>query len=212
MIWILPFFFSVAYAASFGGYYDSQCTTPISTTLGFTDVCTWSSNRYSGSWSLFLSKCSETQMTAVVYNASDYPTCQGVPNYSITITEECIKFENAYIRGLDFTCESNNNTYNVLAHFEPDCKDGGIPFSVQLGEGTCQSESFAPGLFNLDTQGGYSQPYYTMTVYNTTDGSCQDTKGIFETETFPAQCIPSLQPFQNISIDIYQAFPMYSSV
>lgn len=208
MFRFFPLFLSVASAAVFGGYYDSSCTTPIVNSLAFTDVCTWSANQYSGSWSLFLLNCSSTEMTAVVYNASDYPTCQGVPNYAIRVTEECTKFEDAYIKGLDFTCESQNNTYNVLAHFQSDCKDGGVPFSVQLGEETCQADSFAPGFLHWDTQGGYSNPFYTMTVYNTSDGSCQDEQTVFETESFPAQCVKPVKPFQGISVDIYQAFPV----
>jgi hypothetical protein len=147
-------------------------------------------------------------MTAIVYNASQYPTCQGVPNYATTITQDCAKFEDAYIKGQDFTCESQNNTYNIVAHFESDCKDGGVPFSVQLGEETCQGDSFAPGFLHWDTQGGYSQPYYSMTVYNTSDGSCQDERAVFQTESFPAQCVAPVKPFQNISVDIYQAFPV----
>lgn len=207
-MWILPLLFSAASAAVFGGYYDDACTTPIVNSLAFTDVCTWSANQYSGSWSLFLLNCSSSEMTAIVYNASQYPTCQGVPNYAITITEDCTKFEDAYIKGLDFTCESQNNTYNIVAHFESDCKDGGVPFSVQLGKETCQGDSFAPGFFHWDTEGGYSQPYYLMTVYNSSDGSCENKRAVFETESFPAQCVAPVKPFQNISVDIYQAFPV----
>lgn len=208
MLWLLPLLFTSAYAASFAAYYDSSCTVPITTAVAFTDVCTWSSNQYSGSWSLFLLNCTSSDMIAVVYNASDFPTCQGVPNYGIPITSECTQFQDSYIKGLDFTCESQNNVYNIVAHFESDCQDGGVPFSIQLGEGTCQGDSFAPGFLHWDTQGGYSNPYYTMTVYNTTNGSCQDKRAVFETKSFPAQCLPPTKPFYNLSVDIFEAFPI----
>jgi hypothetical protein len=207
MMWILPLLFTTATAASFGSYYDANCSVPITNALTFTDVCTWSSNQYSGSWSLFLESCSDKELNAVVFNASDAPTCVGVPVYKVKMTEECTKFEDAYVKALDFTCNSQNNTYNVLAHFQPDCKDGGVPFSVQLGEGTCQPGSFAPGFFNWDTQGSYSAPYYQMEVYNTTDGECKIPRASFQTESFPAACVPASNPFEVNAVDIYEAFP-----
>ena len=208
-MWFLPFFFAVASAATFGSYYDANCSTPITNTLAFTDACTWTSNQYNGAFSLYLKDCSEKQMKAVVFNASDAPTCVGTPVSEVTVTDKCVKLgDGGYLRGNDFTCESQNNTYNVLAHFQPDCKDGGLPFSVQLGEGTCQAGSFAPGFFNWDTEGAYSDPYYEMELYNTTNGTCQDERAVFQTHTFPAQCVKSNTGFQGIFVDIYQAFPV----
>lgn len=209
---LFPFFlgfFGLTNAASFGSYYDANCTLPITNVLAFSDVCTWSSNQYSGSFALYLSNCSKDAMRATVYNASDAPTCQGsLPDYEVEVTSDCVKFEDAYVKGLDFTCESQNNTYNVLAHFQADCKDGGVPFSVQLGEPSCQAASFAPGFFNWDTEGSFSDPYYQMTVYNTTNGTCQDQVALFQTTSFPASCVVPVMNFQNISVDIYQAFPV----
>ena len=208
MVWFLPLFFAVANAALFGAYFDADCSVPITKTLAFTDVCTWSSNQYSGSYANYLFNCTENEMVVVGYNASIAPTCQGYPNYLVQVTPDCSKYDNIYIKGLDFTCDSENNTYNVLAHFQSDCKDGGLPFSIQLGEGTCQEGSFAPGFFNWDTQGGYSNSFYTMSLYNTTNGTCQDEVAVFQTEAFPAQCVAPNRPFQDISVDIFQAFPL----
>lgn len=206
-MWFLPLFFAAVNAASFGSYFDANCTLPITNTLAFTDVCTWTSNKYSGSYSLYLKDCSAKQIQAVVFNASDAPTCVGTPVSEILITEKCTMLQDGgYIQGHDFTCNSQNNTYNVLAHFEPNCKDGGLPFSVQLGEGTCQTGSFAPGFFDWDAQGSYSAPFYQMEVFNTTDGQCNIRRASFQTENFPAACIPASNPFEVNAVDIYEAF------
>ena len=210
-MWLLPLLFTAVSAARYRIYHDDTCVLPIANVpdvLAFTDVCTWSSNRYSGAFSVALYNCSSSEMVVIGYNASSTPTCQGVPNYIIPVTSECTKYQDFYVKGYDFTCESQNTTYNILAHFQADCNDGGLPFSIQLGEGTCQAGSFAPGFFNWDTEGEYSAPYYEMKLYNTTNGTCQDERAIFQTESFPAECVKSNTGFQGISVDIYQAFPV----
>lgn len=205
-IYLLSSFFSLTSAALFQSYYDNLCTKPIQKTLAFTDVCTWTSNEQSGSWSLYLNNCSNDTLNTLVFNLGDAPTCQGTPNFTIPITSNCNKFDNVYVKGLDFTCNSNNNSFNILSHFQSDCKDGGIPFTIQLGEPTCQGHSFAPSFFNWDTEGSFSNPYYQMNIYNTTDGSCQDKQSMFETTSFPAQCLAPVLPFNNIYLDIYNSF------
>ena len=200
--------FASVNAALYGNYFDDACTLPITNVLAFTDVCTWTSNQYSGSFATYLYNCTDSEMIVLAYNASVAPTCQGFPNYAFPVTAACTKYQDFYVKGLDFTCNSQNNTYNILAHFQSDCKDGGVVFSVQLGEPSCQGGSFAPGFFDWDTQGSYSDPYYQMTVYNTTNGTCEDERAVYETESFPAQCVSPVKPFQNIHLDIYQAFPV----
>jgi hypothetical protein len=114
----------------------------------------------------------------------------------------------SYIRGLDFTCESQGTTYNIFAHVQSDCTDGGIPFSVQLGEPSCQSGAFAPGFFSWDVEGNYSQPYYNMNIYSTTNGTCEDVQASVQTTSFPAHCLPLTPSLQVVALDIYTAFPM----
>lgn len=199
---------SLAEAAVYGNYFDDACTLPITNVLAFTDVCTWTSNAYSGSFATYLFNCTETDMVVLGYNASLDPTCQGFPGYAFPVTAECTKYEDFYVKGLDFTCESRNTTYNILAHFQADCKDGGLPFSVQLGDPSCQGDSFAPGFLGWDTQGFYQDPEYQMAIYNSTNGTCQEQRTMFQTESFPASCLAPTKPFENLYIDIYQAFPV----
>jgi hypothetical protein len=207
MIWLLATLFSSALAAQFGIYYDSECSIPITSSLAFTDVCTWSSNRYSGSWSVSLSSCNSTNLVANVYNASLYPTCQG-DSSTLSISAACTKVQDSYIRANDFSCTSENTTYNILAHFQSDCKDGGIPFSIQLGNPSCQADSFAPGFLNLDTRGSYENGLYQMSLYNTSNGECQNQSAIFQTPSFPATCIAPQDSSEILFVDIYNAFPI----
>ena len=203
---LIPFVTSV-YAAFFNTYSDSNCTIPTSSNIAFKDVCTWTSNQYSGSWALYLNSCSDTKLSVVAYNASDAPTCQGIPYTSFSVTNQCTLYETFYTKATDFTCTSENTTYNIVAHFESDCKDGGVPFSVQLGDPGCQEGSFAPGFLGWDTRGSYSNGLYQMDIFNTTNGKCKDKKTTYETKDFPGQCLQAQPFFYNISIDIYSSFP-----
>lgn len=210
MLWsVLAALFAVSVnAAQFTSYFDAKCTIPITKVVAFTDVCTWSSNRYSGSYALYLSGCSSSQLNVSAFNLTGSTGCQGEPVYTLTANSSCVSYEDAYVKASDFTCDSQNTTYNVLAHFTPDCQDGGYAFSIELGQPTCLEDSFAPGLWDWDAQGNYSDPFYQLDLYNSTDGTCQDNLATFQTKTFPAWCLPTVQPFQNISIDIYPAFPL----
>ena len=204
----LALFATFGNAAQFVSYFDSECKTPITKVVAFTDVCTWSSNRYSGSYALFLSGCSPTQLNVSAFNLTGSADCQGEVVSTLTANSSCIPYEDAYVKALDFTCDSQNTTYNVLAHFTPDCQDGGYAFSIELGEPTCLEYSFAPGLWDWDAQGNYSAPFYQLELFNSTDGTCQDELTVFQTKQFPAWCLTPTTPFQNISIDIYPAFPL----
>lgn len=199
---------SLATAARFGSYFDSECKSPITNVVAFTDVCTWSSNRYSGSYALYASSCSDSTFSVSAFNLTGSAGCQGKPVYSLTVNSSCMPYEDAFVKALDFTCNSQNTTYNVLAHFTPDCQDGGYAFSIELGEPECLMDSFAPGLWDWDAAGNYSDPYYQLNLFNTSDGTCQDQVALFETKEFPAWCLTPTVPFQNISIDIYPAFPL----
>ncbi len=196
-------------AAQFISYFDSECKVPITKVVAFTDVCTWSSNRFSGSYALYLSNCGQNELAVSAYNLTGSASCQGEIIYTFTANSSCISYEDAYIRAFDFTCESQNTTYNLLAHFTPDCQDGGYAFSMELGEPTCLEYSFAPGLWTWDARGNYSDPFYELELFNSTDGTCEDEVAVFQTKEFPAWCLSPTQPFQNISIDIYPAFPMH---
>ena len=208
MFRLLPLLFGAVSAARFGTFFDAECTIPIVNAVAFTDVCTWSSNRYSGSYALTLSNCSDTELSINAYNLTGSAGCQGESVGSLTVNSSCVFHEDNYVKALDFTCESQNTTYNVLAHFTPGCEDGGYAFSMQLGEPECLGDSFGPGLWDWDARGNYSEPYYMLEVFNTTDGTCQDQAAVFQTKEFPAWCLPTVQPFQNLSIDIYPAIPL----
>lgn len=195
-------------AAQFASYFDADCTIPITKVVAFTDVCTWSSNRFSGSYALHLTDCSTNQLNVSAFNLTGSAGCEGEIVSTLTANASCVAYEDAYIKALDFTCESQNTTYNVLAHFTPDCEDGGYAFSIELGEPSCLEDSFAPGLWDWDSQGNYSEPFYQLLLYNSTGGTCQDELAVFQTKEFPAWCLAPTQPFQNISIDIYPAIPL----
>ena len=208
MFRFLPLLVSLASAARFGSYFDADCSVPIVNAVAFTDVCTWSSNRYSGSYALTLNSCSETSFTINAYNLTGAAECKGETVGKLTVNGSCVFAGDHYVKGWDFKCESRNTTYNVLAHFTPGCQDGGYAFSMQLGVPTCLEDSFGPGLWDWDAQGNYSDPYYMLQIYNSSDGTCKDEAATFQTKQFPAWCLPSNKPFQNISIDIYPAFPL----
>ena len=208
MFWVFPFFFSLAQSARFGTYFDAECKVPIINAIAFTDVCTWSSNRFSGSYALTLTSCSDTELSVKAYNLTGSAGCNGESIGSLTINSSCIFHEDNYVQAWDFNCNSQNNSYNIIAHFTPDCQDGGYAFSMDLGQPQCNEDSFAPGLWDWDAQGSYSDPYYMLELFNTTDGTCQDQLATFQTKEFPAWCLPTVEPFQNISIDIYPSFPL----
>lgn len=196
-----------ATAAQFGSYFDADCKTPVVTAIAFTDVCTWSSNRFSGSYALTLSSCSENSLEITAYNLTGSAGCNGIPVSTFTANSSCIPYDDTYIQVHDFSCNSQNATYNVLAHFTPDCQDGGYAFSMNLGLPECLESSFGPGLWGWDARGNYSDPFYMLQLFNSTDGTCQDEVAVFETKEFPAWCLTPRAPFQNISIDIYPAIP-----
>lgn len=208
MFWVLPLLFTITKAARLTSYFDSECKNPLVKTVAFTDVCTWSSNRFSGSYALYLTECSNTNLEVNLFNLTGSAECNGLPDYTFTANASCVQYQDAFIRVEDFTCNSQNTTYNILAHFTPDCQDGGYAFSMDLGLPICLQDSFGPGLWDWDAQGNYSEPYYMLELFNTTDGTCQDNVATFQTKEFPAWCLSPTQPFQNISIDIYPAFPL----
>lgn len=208
MLRFLPLLFSLASAARFGSYFDADCSVPIVNAIAFTDVCTWSSNRYSGSYALTLDACSDTSFTVNAYNLTGSAGCQGEIVGTLSVNTSCVFVGEHYVKALDLSCESKNTTYNVLAHFTPDCEDGGYAFSIELGEPECLEDSFGPGLWDFDARGNYSEPYYIMELFNSSDGTCQSEIATFQTKEFPAWCLPTVQPFQNISIDIYPAIPL----
>jgi hypothetical protein len=199
---------AAAYAARFGSYLDKDCAVPFANAIVFTDVCTWSSNQVSGSYAAYLTSCSSSAFDVVAFNLTGSAGCNGTPLSTFSVNAECVPYQGAYVKGIDFTCDSGNTTYNVLAHFAPRCEDGGFAFSMDLGDPGCLEGSFGPGLWNWDAQGEYAEPYYSLTVFNSTDGTCQDETAEFQTKEFPAQCLSPSSPFQNISIDIFPAFPV----
>lgn len=195
-------------AVVFQSFIDKACTLTASKAIAFTDVCTWTSNLEFGSYALTLTSCNETAFEVSTYNLTGQAGCNGIPNNKIQITNTCNEMDGIYVKGLDFTCESKNTSYNLLAHFTPDCEDGGYAFSIQLGEPTCQESSFAPQYFNWDTEGGYVDSYYKMMIYNSTNGACEDQIALFETKQFPVECLAPVENFNNISVDIYPSFPL----
>lgn len=208
MLWLLPLFLGIASAAHFGTYFDADCKIPLVNAVVFTDVCTWSSNQFSGSYAMYLSSCSDSELELKGFNLTGAAECVGTSVFTLNANASCLPYENAYVKVLDFTCESQNTTYNVLAHFTPDCQDGGYAFSLDLGQPECLQDSFAPGLWTWDARGGYSDPFYMLELFNSTNGTCQDEVAVFETKEFPSFCLTPTNPFQNISIDIFQAFPV----
>jgi hypothetical protein len=195
------------HSARFSIFFDQNCSVPIMNVLAYTDVCTWASNQYSGSYAVNLADCTETGFDTFVYNASTASTCGGVPGDILQVTMNCTKHNDFYIMGYDTTCESQNQTYNILAHFTESCQDGGVPFSLDLGQ-TCSGAAFLPNFFNLDAEGLYIAPDYILNVYNSTDGTCTDELTTFQTTGFPAHCLSSTKNYKDIFIDIYQAFPV----
>jgi hypothetical protein len=207
-MWILPLLFAAANAASLTSYFDADCKTPLINTVAFTDVCTWSSNRFSGSYALYLTECSSTSVEVSLFNLTGQAGCQGTPDFTFAANASCTPYKDAFVKVNDFTCNSQNTTYNILAHFTPECQDGGYAFSMNLGQPECLEASFGPGLWNWDAEGSFADPYYQLAIFNTTDGTCQDELAVFQTKSFPAECLAPTQPFQTISIDIYPAFPL----
>ena len=199
---------ALANAARVSTFLDAECTRPITDFLAFTDVCTWGADSYNGAFAISGFECSSDGLTVSIYNATESPTCQGEPLLNFSVNDRCTQVTDFYVVATDSTCLSENTTYNILAHFDSHCTDGGLPFSIQLGESGCQGGSFGPSFFSFDTSGTYSDPYYIMDVFNTTDGTCKDTKAIFTTKSFPAMCLKPSKPFYNISLDIYNAFPL----
>lgn len=189
-------------------FLDANCSTPITNFLAFEDSCTWGADSYNGAFAISGSDCSADGITVSIYNATEAPTCQSAPILSFPATQDCQKVTDFYVRTEDMMCLGQNTTYNILAHFVSDCKDGGLPFSIQLGDQGCQGGSFGPSFFSFDTQGIYAEPYYLMDVFNTTDGTCKEQRALFATKSFPAMCLKPSMPFQNISLDIYNAFPL----
>lgn len=207
-LFVSAFLIASSSAARFASYFDAECKNSLTSVVAFTDVCTWSSNRYSGSYAVYLSSCSATTFEVSAFNLTGQAGCEGQPVSTLSANASCMPYQDTYIKALDFTCNSQNTTYNVLAHFTPGCEDGGYAFSMTLGEPTCEEDSFGPGLWDWDARGNYSDPYYMLELFNSTDGSCQNEVAVFQTKQFPAWCLPTLHPFQNISIDIYPAFPL----
>ncbi len=195
-------------AAKIGTFLDANCSVPITNLLAFTDVCTWSADSYNGAFAVSASDCSTEGLTVSIYNATQYPTCQGPSVFQFPVTQSCEKVQDFYVIAFNTSCLSLNTTYNILAHFVEDCTDGGLPFSIQLGEQGCQGGSFGPSFLSYDTQGIYADPYYLMSVFNTTDGSCKEQKALYATKSFPAMCLQPVENSLNISLDIYNAFPL----
>ncbi len=204
------FFLGMTSAARFGLYLDGECRQSVTKSIAFTDVCTWSSNVISGSYAMYLSACTESELELNLFNLTGQAGCNGIPVNTLSLNSTCAPHGDLFVKALDFTCLSQNTSYNLLGHFTPGCEDGGYAFSIQLGGGQCEEDSFGPGLWNWDARGNYSEPFYQLELFNTTNGSCEDETAIFQTKTFPAWCLPSGNAFQNISIDIYSSFPVSS--
>lgn len=210
---VLTLFLGLASAAKFGFYHDAACSQPITQAVAFTDVCTWTSNQYSGSQAIYLRQCETDSLEVVVYNASFFPTCNGVPLGTLPVTSDCVDKGGYYVKGDDFSCTSENSTYNIVAHFTSDCSDGGVPFSIQFGQQTdCNGDAFAPGFFGWDVRGSYSPPDYRLEVFNTTNGTCRNPVSIFTTQEFPATCVKPARRFEISAIDMYNAFPVNMTI
>jgi hypothetical protein len=201
----------IAYAAKLETYLDANCSTPITNFLAFADVCTWGTDRYNGAFSITLSQCSTNSLEVNIYNATEAPTCQeAAPVLVFNATPSCTRVQDFYVRAENTSCISENYSYNVLAHFTENCTDGGLAFSIYTGNTPCEEAAFAPGLLSYDTGADYLDPFYMLTLYNSSNGTCSDGLAIFMTESFPAQCLKPIIPYNNMAIDIYNSFPMIS--
>ncbi len=193
-------------SAQFGTYLDEKCSKPITELYAFADVCTWGTDRYNGAFALTLSQCSDEFLDVNIYNASTSPTCDASPVFNFTVTPQCTQVQDFYVQAQNTSCQSENLAYNVLAHFTTDCSDGGAPFSFLAGNPPCAGNSFLPYLLGWDTAAYYMDPFYMFQVFNTTNGTCLDSQAVFMTQTFPAACLKPTMPFNNIALDIYNAF------
>lgn len=199
----------VANAARFGTFFDSACTKQMVNAVVFSDVCTWSSNRFADSYALTLSSCSNTEFQVTFFSLTDDPVCEGSPLVNITLNSSCIPYNGVYLQGIDFSCESQNTTYNLLAHFTPTCQDGGYAFSMELGAPLCLQDSFGPGVWDFDAQGSYKNGIYSLELYSSTNGTCVNELTTFQTTVFPAHCLAPIQSFETVYLDIYNAFPIH---
>jgi hypothetical protein len=193
-------------SAQFGTYLDENCSKPITELYAFADVCTWGTDSYSGAFALTLSQCSDEYLDVNIYNTSTAPTCEGTPVFNFTVTPQCTQVQDFYVQAQNTSCQSEGLAYNVLAHFTPNCSDGGAPFTFLAGASPCAGNSFLPYLLGWDTAAFYEDPEYMFQVFNSTNGTCQDSRAIFRTQTFPAMCLKPTKPFNNIALDIYNAF------
>ena len=197
---------AVANAAMFASYFDVGCENMIVNSYAFQDVCTWSSNRYSGSYALALNSCSGTDLEVKVFNLSDSASCAG-DNFSIyRLNSSCIQLNDIFIKALDFACNSNNNAFNIITHFTADCNDGGYAFSMMLGLQSCLGGSFLPGIWDYDARANYTDSFYNLQIFNSSNGKCENSIAEFVTNGFPALCMKPNNPFFGISIDVYQSF------
>jgi hypothetical protein len=213
MLWLIPLFLSVANAAMFGTYSDSACTELAMPVLAFSDVCTWTSP--STAYALYLETCSPKKLQVRYFNATDSATCTPYPiNQTFTVTTKCTLAQDFYTKILDVdSCEGANTTYNIVAHDQADCSDGGLPFSVVPANDTCVGNSFAPNYpgAGWDTKIYVSEQVFLLDVFTSNDGTCHGELGLFGAKNYTGQCLAPISGFYNSTfIQLFEAFPLTS--
>ena len=213
MKWILPLtLISAAQAILFGTYFDAECTKPIVNIQAFTDVCTWATNTYDGTYSYYLNSCSKKSIEIVEQkvNSSESFVCQGNKTTTYTATQKCTATGFIYTKILDDSeCKGAGTTYNVVAFNISDCSVGGLPFSVIYNNGNCTGNSFAPNYASWDTLLFGDSNGYFMEVFDSTNGECKNPLGLFATKGFPSGCIAPVEGFDNTTfVEIWDAFPL----
>lgn len=211
MLWILPLLFGAASAAMFGVYSDPTCETLVIPVLAFSDVCTW--NTYDQSYALYLQNCSSNHLAVQIFNATDSPTCTDFPmNQTFPVSHVCEPNLGVYTRILDSSeCLGENTTFNIVAHDQADCSDGGLPFSLVSANGSCVENSFAPSKppAGWDTRVFLTDSLFVMEVYTSTDGSCKQPLGDFRSKQYGSKCLAPVDGFYNSTfMQLYRAFPL----
>jgi hypothetical protein len=214
MKWILSLVVlpTLVQSVLFGTYFDDECTQEVVAIQAFSDVCTWSTNQYDGTYSFYLTECSQRSITVVEQkvDSSESFFCKSNQTTNYTVTNKCQKNGLLYTKILDGSqCEGAGTTYNVVAYNVSDCSVGGLPFSVIYNDGNCTGNSFAPNYASWDTRLFGDSDSYFMEVFTSTDGQCKDPLGLFETKGFPSGCIAPVEGFSNTTfVEIWNAFPL----
>lgn len=211
MFWFLSILFTSVQAAMFGVYSDAQCENLVIPVLAYSDVCTW--NTYSTSYSLFLESCSSDFFSVQTFNLTDSPTCGSYPvNQTFSVSRHCKPTFDYYTKILDSEdCESDNNSYNIVAHNTPNCSDPGLPFSIVNRNNSCVGNSFGPGLAgaSFDTEIYISKTTFLLEIFQSKDGSCQNNLDFFAVQSFGSKCVAPLSGNDNqLFLQIWQSFPL----